>query len=306
MSFGRSLASRLAVNIRLRGGSRGSVVENRGYAQMARKIHQFDNGVQVFDDHLIKEQRARYQRHNVHEKDEEDLFISIVTSLPQEAVYVSVGTAIGYYPLLAKKIRSDLLIHCFEPLPRHLKYLDENIELNGFSSNDFHVHRFAISMGQGEALFVDHSYGSSLVGDGQIARRNQKSILLWLKNALKISWTGRRQDRYFSVPALPLSQIFEIVDEEKIDLLQMDIQGFEGSVLDAYFVSAESRRKRIEQFLVGTHGPEIHEKCKRLLENAGFRILRDDYDTKHQPDGILLGALAPEAKHPISHEGPAC
>jgi len=45
---------------------------------------------------------------------------------------VSLGSAIGYYALLAKYTCSNIKIHCFEPLDRHRRYLEENIELNGF------------------------------------------------------------------------------------------------------------------------------------------------------------------------------
>lgn len=97
-----------------------------------KKEHLFDNGVKVYDHQLLPIQRERYKSRNVHEEEEEDLFVKIIGGLHKDAVYVSVGTAIGYYPLLAKRLKNDINVHCFEPLPLHLEYLKENMELNGW------------------------------------------------------------------------------------------------------------------------------------------------------------------------------
>ena len=69
---------------------------------MNRKVHEFDNGVRVFDDHLMPAQRERYRKRNVHEADEEDLFIEVVSALPDDGCFVNIGTAIGYYAILAR------------------------------------------------------------------------------------------------------------------------------------------------------------------------------------------------------------
>ena len=45
---------------------------------MARAIHTFDNGVRVFEDQLWEGQRARYQKRNVHEAEEEDIFVDLI------------------------------------------------------------------------------------------------------------------------------------------------------------------------------------------------------------------------------------
>jgi len=239
-----------------------------------RKLHVFDNGVKVFDDQLLKVQRERYKLRNVHEEDEEDVFISLVKSLPQNGVYINVGAAIGYYPLLAKKLRSDLSIHCFEPLPSHLKFLRENIALNGYSEEDFQIHDLAISTQSGEANFVDQSYGSSLSNGG--------------------SHGTAMKPNHFTVKALALSEVFQEIGSEQIDLLQMDIQGYEEPVMAAYFANRNPSGGKIMRFLVGTHGGGIHAKCKSYLENGGYHILHNEGETKHQPDGILLGSLVPE------------
>ncbi len=60
---------------------------------MSRKIHIFDNGIRVYDDHLIPPQRKRYAQNNVHEVEEEEIFLRI----PVDGCFVNIGSAIGYY-----------------------------------------------------------------------------------------------------------------------------------------------------------------------------------------------------------------
>lgn len=254
------------------------------------KIHEFDNGIKVFDDQLTKIQRERYGHKNVHEEDEEEIFLSVVRNLPEGAVYVNVGAAIGYYPLLAKKLRGDLQIHCFEPLPIHLEYFRRNMKLNGFSENDFTLHEIAISSDSGEAMFRDNSYGSSLASES----KKPKPLKRRIKDAIKQILGKPASNRAFKVGTLKLSEASSLVKTDRIDLLQMDIQGFEEPVLKTYFADYGEKCLKVVTFLIGTHGPEIHAKCKSYLEAGGFHIQHDEQDTENQPDGILLGSLVEE------------
>jgi len=47
-----------------------------------KTIHEFDSGIKVYDSHLLDIQRIRYEKRNVHEEDEEDIFIEIIETLP--------------------------------------------------------------------------------------------------------------------------------------------------------------------------------------------------------------------------------
>ena len=97
---------------------------------MARAIHTFDNGVRVFEDQLWEGQRARYRKRNVHEAEEEDIFVDLIRRMPRNGCYVDVGAAIGYYLILARKLAPHLEIHGVEPLERHWHLLRENLALN--------------------------------------------------------------------------------------------------------------------------------------------------------------------------------
>jgi FkbM family methyltransferase len=111
---------------------------------MPRKIHVFDNGVSVYDDHLIPAQRQRYQKRNVHEAREEDIFAELIRQLPVDGCYLNIGCAIGYYQLLAKRLAPALTIHAVEPLAQHRAFVAENIRLNGFDPTAFTIHEQAV------------------------------------------------------------------------------------------------------------------------------------------------------------------
>jgi len=120
-----------------------------------RAVHCFDNGVRVYDDQLVEAQRFRYAKRTVHEEDEEELFLEMIKGLGANGIFVSLGSAIGHYALLAKRTRPDLSIHCFEPLERHRRYLSETIELNGYSDGDFKVHSLAVAPSTDTYVLVD-------------------------------------------------------------------------------------------------------------------------------------------------------
>jgi len=248
-----------------------------------KKVHQFDNGVKVFDYHLLPIQRKRYEKRNVHEEDEEDIFIKIVENLKKDSIYISIGTAIGYYPLLAKKLKDDILIHCFEALPNHLLYLKENIKLNGWKQDNFFIHGLAVSTIFGKVAFENKSYASSVIHNPvklptKIYIKNIVKKLLGISPSLSVT----------EVQAIPMINIFTFTESKTIDFVQMDIQGHEQSVLEKYFSDIGSSDMVIKSFLIGTHGIIIHNTCIKLFENNGYKIVINEFETKNQPDGIIF------------------
>jgi FkbM family methyltransferase len=227
------------------------------------KTHQFDNGIQVYESHLLDVQKARYAKRNVHEHDEEDIFTDIIYSLPDSGCYVNVGTAIGYYPMLARKIRPDLRIHCFEPLPRHMDFFRDNMKLNGFSEKDFNLHEVAVSTAPGRAFLKDKSYDSLLVRDV-----GEPSVI--------------------EVEAIALADVFDLILELDVGLLQMDIQGHEAAVLGSYFSRNRARPGDIQSFLVGTHWAKVHDSCRQMFIENGYVLHIDEPAPVNQPDGILF------------------
>lgn len=261
--------------------------------ESSKKYHTFENGISIYDDQLaiISDiQREKYKIRNVLEAEEEDIFINTIQNLPLKAIYLNIGSAFGYYSLLAKKLRSDLIIYCFEPLPIHINYFKRNIDLNKFDKNNFIIINKAVSDKNGTAEFIVNSYGSS------INFIKNSTLIYELKIFAKriINFSGIRK---FNITKIKYDTIIvqtitlNDIDKEiaqKIDLVQMDIQGAEAIVLNAFFKT--SIESNIKTFLIGTHGEQIHKKCINCLTKNNYIPIYDIENPPNQPDGIILAS----------------
>jgi FkbM family methyltransferase len=229
-------------------------------------IHTFDNGVRIHDHHLLDAQRARYRTRNVHEAVEEDVFLEALAGVPPGGIFLNVGTAVGYYVILAKLKRPDLTIHGVEPLPSQVERFKENLPLNRFCLADFQLHEIAIAAKEeAEAQLLDDGYGSRLLGPAEPA-----------------------PGRIARVRTTTLARLCRTIGP-RIDLVQMDVQGLELPILDKFFSSPE--RSGISTFLVGTHGGMIHASVIDLMKQNGYAVTFECARPPGQPDGIVLAVV---------------
>ena len=256
---------------------------------MARAIHTFDNGVRVYEDQLLDEQRARYEKRNVHEAEEEEIFVDLIQRLPPDGYFVDVGAAIGYYLILARKLSPRLTIHGVEPLERHRHLLNENLLLNGLTSDDFVIHPEGLTSFAGSQTFMDRGYSSRLASDD--VKKGVTLSARW-KRFLEAIGLRRRKNEILTIPTITLDAFVRRVGRP-IDLLQMDVQGLEVEVLKGGTESMKTGA--VKSFVIGTHGRArgltLHEECRELLRSSGYAIEIDLRDTKLQPDGILVARL---------------
>ena len=252
---------------------------------MARQVHRFQNGVRVFDDHLVPEQRQRYGVRNVHEIEEEDVFLRLLQSIPPEGCFVNIGSAIGYYPLLAKQRSPQLTIHAIEPLEIHRNFFRDNIALNGFTQSDFILHQFGASRSDGSALLIEDRFMTAIHGRPSSVDRQLRSTV----HAMLVAAGLRQPSPTTRVATQSLDSILTIIGRP-VDLCQMDIQGLEFAVLQG--AGKTLRDRTIDTFLIGTHGRRLHRNCAALLRDWGYRIEVDQPDPKDQPDGILVASVA--------------
>lgn len=229
--------------------------------------HTFDNGVKINKNHIIPEQFERYAKRNVHEYDEEDIFVDAIRRLPLDAVFLNIGTAVGYYAILAKSLRPDLFIHCFEPLKDHRDRFLDNIALNAMHPDDFTLHSFAVADTPGYAPFRESGFGSMLL-DGVVNNENPRVRCILLEDAIQL--TGRKT----------------------ANLVQMDVQGSEHLILNGFFGrKTKGHSLCVENFLIGTHGLETHGRCVRILRENGYKIMKNLADSQNQPDGVVFATL---------------
>jgi FkbM family methyltransferase len=252
---------------------------------MTDSVHTFSNGLRVFDRHLSEGQKARYRSCNVHEADEEALFLKLLKAVPAAGVFVNVGAAIGYYPILAKRIRPDIIVHALEPLQEHREYMAANMRLNGLPEDSIVIHATGLSTRNGFAILDVQSYNSKL-------RAPHISPVPMAKNALKRVLTSLRLGSYAiheqRIEIMSIESLLACM-QRPIDLLQMDIQGLEADVLASGVTTL--RTGAIKSLLIGTHGEEIHWRCAETVAAAGYTVEFCDPRPAGQPDGILAACF---------------
>ena len=126
-------------------------------------IHVFDNNIKVFDSHLLPLQRNRYKNNNLHEPIEEKWFLKAIKKT--KGSFVDIGAGIGYYSMLAKKVKPKLRVIAYEPSQVNFNRMADNIKLN--NSTFIEMRRVAISSKRGTARFKEGLYGSVLSPKGQ-------------------------------------------------------------------------------------------------------------------------------------------
>lgn len=239
---------------------------------MEKIVHTFDNNIRVYEHQLLDVQKERYVTENVHEAEEEPIFLEVIAQLPKGGVYVNIGAAIGYYPLLAASMRDDLRLISYEPLKMHRRYFVENIKLNEMCESRFTIYKEGVFKRRGFVNFIADSYGS-MIDESKRKRNIFQKIVDLINND--------------SIRCITLK---DVADRENcdIELLQMDIQGLEAGVLMADESLLSSHR--IKRFLIGTHSIEIHQRCLDVMVSNGYEVMVDQYETQLQPDGIILAS----------------
>jgi FkbM family methyltransferase len=223
------------------------------------RVHTFDNGVRLYEHHLIKPQIDRYSAGpNLHEPVEEEWIARTIAGLPG-GTFVDIGAAVGYYCFFVRSLNPAMKLHAYEPDPDNRARLLENAALNQVT--DIALHNEAIAPVAG---------GGVLVGSGYVGFVAPPTP----------EWTSRGR----AVPTTTIDAIARVLGP--IALLKMDIQGGE---FDALAGADESLRAgRVANWIIGTHSAEIHRACLGVLGRNPVQIVFEAQRVDHQPDGIIV------------------
>jgi FkbM family methyltransferase len=178
----------------------------------------------------------------------------IVDRLNSQSVVVDIGTGedAEFSKVLIKKY--GLTSYGFDPTHKHRSSLDSVVkDTNGL----FHYYELAISDANGERVFFESRDNRS--GSFYSDHVN-------IKNDNIIS---------YKVKTVSLEEIFHIINSDSIDVLKIDVEGEEYSILSSMSLAL---LKRINQIVVEFH----HENIDRFkientssiikrLESAGFK-----------------------------------
>lgn len=184
-------------------------------------------------------------------------------------VALDIGANIGMTALVLGALAPAGRVVAAEPSPRTARALRETLALNGLEGRVV-VEECAVSAAPGEAAFhfdAGHSAGSKLVNDGTMDRATLASA--------PVTVPVTTVDALVAAHALP-----------RLDLVKVDVEGFEGDVLDgAAATMARHRPAFILEFNAWTL------LCNR---NANPRTVLEDWLGRFPHMHAFRGAAAPE------------
>ncbi|GIG63521.1 hypothetical protein Lfu02_78930 [Longispora fulva] len=214
---------------------------------------------------------------------EHDEYSRFGVRLGDGAVVVDVGANIGLFSLWAHHQAADVRLVAVEPNPDALAYLRTNLEAHGIDAEVVPVaitdhigtaeltsfpeltYLSGLGSGRGEAAaeLVQSHYRHTVVAGGAEVTEDERSSLL--RDAER-----RLGSQTHVVPTTDLSNLFEQFHLTRVDLLKINTEGAELSVLRGLRPEHWSRVGQVclEMERSSVVGPEI----RRILEDAGFRV----------------------------------
>jgi FkbM family methyltransferase len=211
------------------------------------------NGYKILDDETHSKGMI------TEEEFERDCFLSILSNIKRINInMMEVGAGWGRMCIdLAGIINNNIIqivpekysCYAVEAEPTHYKWLKEHfdeLKINGTTKN------CAVSDNKGSCFFdtseeADKQYGQA------IARITPKNIIRILKGQLT------------EVPTFTLDSLIMKSGFDKVDILDLDIQGYEYKAL----LGAKNSISQglIDYLLIGIHSVELSEKIRTLLKN---------------------------------------
>lgn len=97
---------------------------------MRSTIHTYNNGIKCYRDTIYPKALARYEKYiNLHEPFEDTVFEHIIKN-NEIKTFVDVGSAWGYYSILAKKLNKNITVVGFDPKKEMIESAYKNMRLN--------------------------------------------------------------------------------------------------------------------------------------------------------------------------------
>jgi len=291
---------------------------------LSAAAYTFDNGVTIGHPH--ESQLKRYSKAGVlrlHEPEEERWFIHMLFEAHADSILLNVGSAAGYYALLALRYRPPLAVVAVNPHPAFQKELAENAAAAGIAVVDaagprdplaIPVEGGILQLGcalaeRAQTGFMGGGYGSAIVRSAKEAVDLETSQARGaLRHHTNSSRASELVGRVVPVQSVPLSDVFRCICPQArnnknarfdplvdlrgcaIYMATFDIQNFEEKVFSAEDTHALLRAHRIQRLLVGTHSPQAHGAVLEALSAAQYRILYNATVVEGQPDGLIVAS----------------
>lgn len=181
-----------------------------------------------------------------------------IAAADQTFTMVELGAGFGRWSVAAgvtaARMRPELSVKLIavEAEVGHFKMLHQHFLDNGLDPSQNILINGAISDHDGEVLFV-HGHSSEWYGQGILP-------------SLDHGYGDWPDGQVYAVPAYSLSHLLSSVD--RVDLLDMDIQGKEGDVLRSSVTAID---RKVRRAYVGTHSKTLDEEVTSVFSGLGWR-----------------------------------
>ena len=165
--------------------------------------------------------------------------------------------------------RSSYKLIGVEAEPTHFGWMVEHLKENGLDNKDCLLIQAAVTDRDGQVRFyvgrADEWYGQAVAGPAPMGP-------IWSKLRRFVGQALKRgsPDGIAEVRALSLNTILR--DLDRVDLIDLDVQGVELSVLES---AAAEINKKVERIHIGTHSPEIESGLRGMFDRLGWSCLCD-------------------------------
>jgi len=210
--------------------------------------------------------RVIFGRRELPEQAEHDAILPLIRP---GLVFVDIGANVGSYTVfVGNAARAQATLVAFEPHPRTYQKLLFNMQANGLSIDDV----LNCGVGQQEETLRLWSDGGSNIG--------HTSLLAEGTAHAKVS---------VDVPVLPLVAVLEERGITRIDLLKIDIEGFEDRALAPFLRTAQAALLPTHILMEMEHRALWQDDLASLLDDLGYRArpitpLNTLYSRPNQPD----------------------
>lgn len=197
-------------------------------------------------------------------REPEQKFI-VESTLQPGMVAFDLGANVGYYTvMMAKLVGANGRVFAVEPFPESFRLLAENVRRNDLGNVS--IENTAIGTEDGEAQL-------------QIARKSNWHSLHMPRPSTSVPWQAKyARPIVGSIPVRARSLRTYLADKEPIDLLRMDVEGYEVEILTSVLDLPRAHTRRMK-ILFETH-PEfydssannMHAALEQLCSAHGYRF----------------------------------
>jgi len=163
-------------------------------------------------------------------------------------IVFDIGSQYGDYAIACNKLYGSKPVIAFEPLQRNFKIAKRNIKLSKADDSVF-LHNVAIS-------------------NQQVIGIDNKSMFSNLNTGGKL----------YTPPIIVLDDLIKGLERKyivEIDIIKIDVEGFEMNVLDS---AINAIKKYKPKLIIETHTFDLYKKVSYLLEDLGYNLVHKDYN----------------------------